>query len=51
MAQQTKTIAPLLRQVRAIVGPEYVTDESAKCDLATSDVFERSEDTNKQEDL
>ena len=43
MAQETKAIAPLLKQVQAIVGPEHVTDEAAKCDLATSDVFERSE--------
>ena len=43
MAQQTKVIAPLLKQIQAIVGPEHVTDEAAKCDLATSDVFERSE--------
>ena len=38
-----KSVAPLLKQVQAIVGPEHVTDEAAKCDLATSDVFERSE--------
>ena len=43
MAQQTKAIAPLLKQIQAIVGPEHATDEAVRCDLATSDVFERNE--------
>ena len=43
MAQETKAVAPLLKQVQSIVGPEHVTDEAAKCDLVTSDVFERGE--------
>jgi FAD/FMN-containing dehydrogenase len=43
MAQETTTNTALLKQVRAIVGPDHATDEAARCDLAMSDVFERSE--------
>jgi FAD/FMN-containing dehydrogenase len=43
MAEATQTIGPLLKQVWAIVGPDHATDDPNKCDIATSDVFERSE--------
>ena len=42
MAQETIAVT-LLKQVQAIVGPDHATDDAARCDLATSDVFERSE--------
>jgi FAD/FMN-containing dehydrogenase len=43
MAEPTQAIGPLLKQIQAIVGLDYATDDPNKCDLATSDVFERSE--------
>jgi D-lactate dehydrogenase (cytochrome) len=43
MAEATQTIPGLLKQIQAIVGIDYATDDPIKCDLATSDVFERSE--------
>jgi D-lactate dehydrogenase (cytochrome) len=43
MAEATPAISPLLKQLQAIVGPDHATDDTVKCDLATSDVFERSE--------
>jgi FAD/FMN-containing dehydrogenase len=43
MAEATQTIPGLLKQIQAIVGIDHATDDPIKCDLATSDVFERSE--------
>jgi hypothetical protein len=43
MAEATQTIPRLLKQIQAIVGIDHAIDEPIKCDLATSDVFERSE--------
>lgn len=43
MAEPTQAIGPVLKQVQAIVGLDHATYESNKCDLGTSDVFERSE--------
>jgi FAD/FMN-containing dehydrogenase len=43
MAEATQTIPGLLKQIQAIVGIDHATDNPIKCDLATSDVFERSE--------
>src|SRR5215831_16542688 len=43
MAEATQTIPGLLKQIQAIVGIDYAIDDPIKCDLATSDVFERSE--------
>ena len=33
----------MLKQIQAIVGHDYATDDAARCALATSDVFERNE--------
>jgi FAD/FMN-containing dehydrogenase len=41
--QRLHETSPLLKQIAAIVGPDHATNDAAKCDLATSDVFERSE--------
>jgi len=43
MAEATQTITGLLKQIQAVVGIDHATDDPIKCDLATSDVFERSE--------